>query len=196
MPKDFNKLEQIQKLVLDIIKVERNHYIYGTERRENVVEHSFSLAMLCWRIFEIVKPPLDQTKIFKYALVHDFVERGQNKDTNTYADQNERQSKKEREREEIAKLFTEFNDFTDFVNILKNYEMKNDEEALFVWSIDKIQAKILGQIDNWRPYSEYGITYKEYCEKSEEFLERCSPCLKNIFEEVYEETKKTYYDKP
>lgn len=196
MDKDFDKLEKIQRLVIDIIKVERNHYICDTDRRENVVEHSFSLAILCWRIFDIVQPPLDLTKILKYALIHDFSERGQGKDTNTYANKEEREVKKEREHKELNKMFSEFEDFIDFVNALKKYEMKEDEESLFVWSIDKIQAKVLGQMDHWRPYREYGITYKEYCDKSEEFLTKCSPYLKDIFAEVYEVTKKTYYDRP
>lgn len=51
-------------------------------------------------------------------------------------------------------------------------------------------------MDNWRPYAEYGITYKEYCDKSEEFLAKCSLYLKDIFAEVCEVTKKTYYDRP
>ena len=152
--------------------------------------------MLCWRIFDIVQPSLDLSKIFKYALLHDFSERGQGKDTNTYATREEREMKKEREHKELNKFFSEFKDFSNFTNTLKEYEVKGDGESLFVWSIDKIQAKILGQIDNWRPYAEYGITYEEYCKKSDEFFAKCSPYLKDIFMEVCEVTKKTYYDRP
>ena len=107
MTGEFDKLKQIQQLVIDITKIERNHYMPGTNRRENVVEHSFSLAMLCWRIFEIVKPPLDIAKILKYALVHDFMERGMANDVNTYATETERQMKKELEAQELKKLSLE-----------------------------------------------------------------------------------------
>ena len=190
------ELEQLQRLVVDIIGVERNHYMPKTERRENVVEHSFSLAMLCWRIFEIVKPPLDITKILKYALIHDFSERGQDQDINTYAKETERQAKAIREAQELLKLSSEFINFPDFVSILKNYEERKDEEALFVWSVDKMQAPILGQIDNWRPYKEYGIPYKQFSDKGKELLVKCSPYLKNLFSKVFEEGKRTYYDRP
>lgn len=196
MTKEFIKLGQLQQLVLEIIKVERNHYIPKTERRENVIEHSFSLAMLCWRIFEIVKPPLDITKILKYSLVHDFTERGQYQDTNTYAKELERQAKKEREAKELLSLTIEFKDFDDFIDILKNYEEFSDEESLFVWSVDKMQAPILGSIDNWRPYKEYGIPYKQFSDKGEELLTKCSPHLKDLFSKVFEEGKRTYYDRP
>ncbi len=185
MTKEFKKLEQLQQLVLDMIKVDRHHYIPSTERHENVVEHSFSLAMLCWRIFEMVKPPLDITKILKYALIHDFTERGQNQDVSTYAKGDERQMKKEREAQELIKLSVEFEDFTDFVDKLKNYEECSDEEALFVWSVDKMQAPIFGSMDNWRAYEEYGISYKYFCDKGEEFLAKCSPCLNDLFLEVF-----------
>jgi len=196
MTKEFTKLKQLQQLVLDIIKVERNHYIPQTKRRENVVEHSLSLAVLCWKIFEIVRPPLDIAKILKYALVHDFTERGQANDVNTYAKDEERQIKKKIEAEELLKLSIEFKDFTDFIDKLKNYEECSDEEALFVWSVDKIQARILGSIDNWRPYKEYGIPYKQFSDKGEEILAKCSPCLKDLFSKFFEENNGTYYDRP
>ena len=85
MNNNHNKLTQIQGLVLDMIKVNRNHRIPGTNRRENVIEHSFSVAMLCWKIHSIIKSNLNLEKILTYALAHDFSERGQKYDTNTYA---------------------------------------------------------------------------------------------------------------
>ena len=189
-------LENIQKLVLEIIAVERNHSIPGTERHENVVEHSFSLAMLCWRIFEVVKPHLDIALILKYALIHDFTERGQRQDVNTYAKERERDNKKKLERDEFTKLSEEFADFENFMETLANYEACIDDEALFVWSVDKMQAIILGQIDNWRPYAGYGVSYEQYCNKIDEFIKRCSPFVRDIFMKVYEASKKTYYDNP
>lgn len=98
MGKDYAGLKQVQQLVAELSNVDRSHFVMGTNRYENVVEHSFSLLMLCWKVFEIVKPPLDIAQIFKYALVHDFTERGLARDTNTYGTQKERELKKERER--------------------------------------------------------------------------------------------------
>ena len=190
------KLHELQKLLTDLIKVERNHSIPGTDRHENVVEHSFSLAILCWRLFEELRPPLDIAKILKYSLVHDFPERGQTQDINTYAKDHERETKQELEAKQLLALSHEFADFPDFVISLRDYESRSDEESLFVWSVDKMQAIILGQIDNWRPYQTYGVTYAQFCAKGEEFLSKCSPYLKDVFREVYEEGRRTYYDQP
>lgn len=195
MKSEASSLDNVQQLVLDIMKVERNHTIPGTERHENVVEHSFSVAMLCWKVYEITKPPLNLEIILKYALVHDFSERGLKRDVNTYAGKEERTLKKEREDLELKKISSEFKDFEDFVSIINSYENLN-AEALFVWSVDKMQGIILGGLDKWRPYVSYNVSYKQFCEKDEEFLEKCSPYAKDVFRKVYEEACKMYYDNP
>ncbi len=195
MKSKTEKLDNLQQLVLEVMKVERNHSIPNTERHENVVEHSFSVAMLCWKVFEMVKPPLSLEKILKYALLHDFPERGVKSDTNTYAGKEERKLKKEREALELDKISNEFKDFEDFVKALHDYE-KLDDEALFVWSVDKMQSVILGGMDNWRPYASYGITYKQFCEKNLEIINKGSVYVKDIFTQVHEEACKTYYDNP
>ncbi len=177
------------------MKVERNHSVPGIERHENVVEHSFSLAMLCWKIYETVKPPLNLEKILKYALIHDFSERGLKSDVNTYAGKEEKNLKKERESLELDKIGNEFRDFKDFTETLNSYEELN-EEALFVWSVDKMQGIIMGDIDNWRPYKSFGVTYEQFCKKDEEFIAKSSVYVKEIFQEVFEDACKTYYDNP
>lgn len=191
-----DKLLQTQCLVLDVISVNRNHSIPGTDRHENVVEHSFSIAMLCWRAFDEIKPKLSLAKILKYALIHDFSERGLASDTNTYADPAQRRKKKEREKMELARISKEFEDFSDFVEIVRDYENLTDGEAVFVWTIDKLQAVILGEMDNWRPYESYGIGFAHFCEKSLGFREKCPEQLLGFFDEVQEHAYMTYYDNP
>jgi len=188
-------LDKVQQLAVDIQKVERNHCIPGTDRPENVAEHSFSVAMLCWRIFDAVNPPLDFSKIMKYALAHDLSERGLKADTNTYANKEERAKKKEYEAEELEKISAELSDFKGLVEAANNYETL-DEEALFVWSVDKMQAVILGEMDDWRPYESYGVTYGQFCEKMEQFISASSPFVKDVLREVFESARKTYYDNP
>ena len=196
MNKIHEKLTRIEKLLLDILKVERNHRIPGTDRRENVVEHSFSVAFLCWKLHSILKPNLDLGKILTYAFVHDFSERGQAYDTNTYANQSERLAKEEKEVMEMKKISEEFVDFEEMVDSLNKYETFEDEEARFVRAVDKIQALILGGLDNWRPYELYGIKYDEFLEKCNEFISKCPACLKEVMEEVVKQSCKTYYDQP
>ena len=194
--KNLGKWAKIQRLTIDIAHVQRHHYILGTDRHENVAEHSFSVAVLCLYIFDIVKPPLDLNKILKYALLHDFTERGLKVDFSAFDNKKNRKKKVVVESEEMEKINKEFADFTTLLQTLKSYDEREDEESLFVWSIDKMQPIILGYMDDWRPYSEDNISFASFCEKYDMVYEKCSPYVKDIFKEVYEKSKKTYYDKP
>lgn len=196
MSKTYAELAKLQELIMDIQKINRNHFIPSTETRENVVEHSFSVAMLCWKMYEELKPDLDLQKIFSYALAHDFIERGLGSDVSTYASKNEREVKKEHESKELVKLTEEFPDFPAMTKAMGDYDNMADEEARFVWSIDKMQAIVLGEMDGWRPYAERKIPYADFCAKCEGFLEKCPSCLKETFKQVNEHSRRTYYDQP
>ena len=195
-PESYSELARVQQIVLDVLKVDRNHRIPGEERRENVVEHSFSVAMQSWRIHEALGLDLSLEKILKYAQVHDFPERGLSQDINTFADPEQRRFKEAHEQEELNKIIAEFPNFEDFTKTLVDYRAQADEEALFVWSVDKMQAIILGEIDDWRPYIILGISYDAFCAKNEELLAQCSPHVSELFAEVIERGKQTYYDRP
>src|SRR5882724_3716843 len=116
-----NTLFSLQQMVLDLAAIDRNHMHVGSERHENDVEHSFMVGLLCWFICERHKLNLDQAKVLKYAMAHDFVERYAG-DTNTYASVSDRQRKIELEQAALKKLSYEFNDFEDLVEIMQAYE--------------------------------------------------------------------------
>ena len=187
-----NKLARVQNLVTDIASIKRNHYIPGTDNRENVVEHSLSVAVFSWRLYEEVKPPLDLSLVLKYAIAHDFLERGLKTDTNTYATKEEKAAKTEYEAGVLKKLSAEFDDFIDMTETVRQYDTLEDEESHFVWSADKLQALIMGSIDDWRCYYEFGVSYEQFCNKNQELLAKCSPYLKDIFQTVITESEATY----
>ena len=58
---------EIQKLNIDLALINRNHYLAKTNRRENDIEHSFTVALLCWYIHNRYDLTLDIAKILKYA---------------------------------------------------------------------------------------------------------------------------------
>ena len=196
MNKTVITLTQIQQLVLDVQKIERNHNIPGTDKHENVLEHCYAVSMLCWKLHNALRLDLDLEKIFKYCLAHDFLERGLLKDINTYADTKTREEKKEREAMELVKLRKEFGDFPEMIQTIDDYENMVDEEARFVWAVDKMQAIILGEIDDWRPYRRVNITYQQFTDKGDEFMEKCPDFLKETLNEVNEYSRKMFYDQP
>ena len=143
-------LYELQKLTVDLSLINRQHLIPGTDRRENDVEHSLTVAMLCWYIHDKNNVDLDIAKILKYALTHDFVERYAG-DVPSFAPQAERDAKVIREKESLDRLSEEFSDFGDMVTTMQKYEIKEDEESLFVWSVDKIQQLVMGDATQKSP---------------------------------------------
>lgn len=161
-----------------------------------MIEHSYSVSLLCWRLHSALGIELNLARIFKYCLAHDFLERGLIKDVNSYADEKTREIKKQREELELVKLASEFADFPDMIQVIRDYESMADEEAKFVWTVDKIQAIILGEIDEWRPYKRIAITHQQFTDKGEDIMKKCPQCLKNTLHEVNEHSRKTFYDQP
>lgn len=185
----------LQTLVVDMALIDRNHHLTAQARNENDIEHSFAVALLCWFIHDKYNLPLSLEKILQYALVHDFAERYAG-DTNTYADPAARARKIELERQALERLSGEFKDFRGLVTAMTAYDTSRDAEALFVWTVDKMQAMILGDLDGWRPYQKINITYDRFVAKHSEQLASCSPYCKEIFATLLEYCKTTYYDRP
>jgi len=188
-------LFSLQQLSIDLSLIKRNHNLAKTNQKENDIEHSLTVALLCWYIHDRYNLKLDISKILKYAITHDFVERYAG-DVNTFASTDERNAKVLREQESLIRLSDEFSDFQDMAVSMQNYELRQDDESLFVWTVDKMQGLIMGDMDNWRPYAEIGITYDQFVIKYKELSEKSSEYCKEIFEGLIEYSKSTYYDRP
>lgn len=186
---------QLQQLVSDLTQIKRNHQHPSKEHYENDVEHSFSVALLCWYIISSNGLKLDIALVLKYAMAHDFVERYAG-DVNTFASDDARKHKIETERIALQKLTLEFSDFPEMVDSMTNYEARSDDESLFVWTVDKMQALILGDLDNWRPYQRLDISFQQFSDKYTELSAVSSPYCKQIFESLIAYSKSTYYDRP
>lgn len=195
MPKPDLNLFLLQQLTIDLSLIDRNHYLAKTDRRENDVEHSMTVALLCWYIFDTYSVPLDIAKILKYALAHDFVERYAG-DVNTFASDTARIQKTHDEKASLERMSKEMREFSSLIEAMRAYEDKTDEESVFVWTVDKMQALIMGDLDDWRPYAELDITYEEFCQKYSELLAASSQYGRDIFEGLIEYSKQTYYDRP
>lgn len=195
MTRPHQLLFSLQKMINDLSLVERKHYHPEAKRRENDIEHSMAVAMLCWHIHDEYNLNLDIAKILKYALTHDFVERYAG-DVPTFASSAERDIKAIREQESLERLSEEFGEFEDMIASMRRYETKEDEESLFVWSVDKIQQLIMGDLDDWSSYAEAPITYDQFVTKYKELSEKSSEYSREIFEGLLEYSKSTYYDQP
>ncbi len=195
MERPHPTLFNLQELTVDFALVERNHYLAGSARHENDAEHTMTVALLCWAIVEQNNLNLDIAKVLKYAIVHDLPEVHAG-DVNTFASPIERNEKVLRETEAKERIKQEFGGFPDLSKTIYAYDDKKDNESLFVWTVDKMQALIMGELDGWRPYAELEITFVEFCDKYEELLDKASPHCREIFETLIAYCKTTYYDRP
>lgn len=182
---------ELQKLTIDLALIDRNHHLAGTDRHENDIEHSLTVALLCWYIHDKHQLNLDIAKILKYAISHDFVERYAG-DVNTFASDKARQGKAMREAASLKRLSEELGAFQDLIKSMQEYEDKIDEEALFVWTVDKMQQLIMADLDNWRPFLDLSISYDRFTEKWGEIFEKSSPYTKEIFDSLIEYSKDKY----
>ena len=195
MSKPDPLLFSLQQMTIDLSLIQRNHHLAKTDQKENDTEHSLTVALLCWYIHERYSLDLDISKILKYAITHDFVERYAG-DTNTFASQSEREMKITKEQQSFERLSIEYQEFPDMIASMREYELKRDEESLFVWTVDKMQGMIMGDMDDWRPYASLNITYTDFLNKHTEHVEKSSKYCKEIFESLLEYCKTTYYDQP
>ena len=195
MTKPYPLLFALQQMTVDLSLIERRSFIPHTDKRENDIEHSLTVAMLCWYIHDKFNLELDIAKILKYALTHDFVERYAG-DVNTFASAAEREQKVIREKDSLERISEEFKEFDNLIVSMEEYELKKDEESLFVWSVDKMQQLIMGDLDSWRCYAELPISYDQFVEKYNELSQKSSKYCKEIFDSLIEYCKTTYYARP
>jgi len=133
----IQRIAELQQFVADFSRIERVPQLADTGRPENDVDHSYGLALTCWFLAPKIAPELDLAKILCYALAHDTVEIHAG-DTFIFAPEAELNTKSNREDAAIVQLEHDWPDFLQMTQAAKNYKAKTDEEAKFVYSVDKI----------------------------------------------------------
>src|SRR3989344_203100 len=137
--KDLQNILKFTKLLNKFRQIERAICSNGGDRLENDVEHSYQLTMLAWYIISTQKLDLNLDLVIKYSLVHDLVEIYAG---DTYAHTTDRELKKskiKREEDSLIKLESEFKEFPEIFELIKQYESKSDLEAKFIYALDKIE---------------------------------------------------------
>jgi putative hydrolases of HD superfamily len=191
MTRPYPIMFELQQLTVDLSLIDRKHYLPQTKRNENDLEHSFTVALLCWYLHEKLQIEIDIALVLKYAMAHDFVERYAG-DVPSFASEQARKEKIVQEQQALTRLSSEFAEFADLAITMQRYEEKQDEESLFVWTVDKIQQLIMGDLDNWACYVEGEISYERFVDKYTEIAQRGSKYCREIFDTIIEYCKTTY----
>jgi len=180
---DLTKIIDFVRLLDKFRKVERMIRVDGEDRYENDVEHSYNLAMLAWYIIENHDLDLDRDKVIKYALVHDLVEVYAG-DTYVYTkNQDELDSKEDREKEAADRLKKEIPEFKDLHKLIDSYEKLEDKESRFVSALDKIQPVLNIYNDGGRTWREEEITIQMLIDRKKDKV-AISPEIQACFEDI------------
>ncbi len=186
---DLERLLKFIKLTNDFQEIERVVLTRGSERYENDSEHSFQLAIVAWYIIDSEKLDLDIGKVLKYSLVHDLVEVYAGDTFAFDKDQTLHDSKKERERLAYERLKQEYAEFPDMTEMILGYESAQDEEARFVYALDKIVPMMNMYLDGGRTWQRRGVTLDDHI-KNKTSKVAAHPHIEKYFNLIIELLKK------
>lgn len=184
----MKNIHQIQKL-LDFIsfthkyqQVKRAILATGEDRDESDAEHSYQLAMAAWYLISTRNLKLDIGKVIKYALTHDLVEVYAGDTPFHSKDKTLHDTKQQREADALKKIKQKFQEFPEISELITAYEEKKDEEAKFVYALDKILPVVNIYLDGGKTWQKDNITYKMIRKKDEKI--QVSPDAQNLWSQL------------
>lgn len=157
--KSIENLIKFQDFLHDFQRIERVVHVPGREAKENDVEHSFHLAMAAWYLSDDF-PELDRDRLIRYSLIHDLVEVHAG-DTFFYADEQEKSTKIDREAAALKRIAEDWKDFPELAETIEEYEQRINDEAQFVYALDKVMPMIVIMNAGGKTWHDYGITFDQ-----------------------------------
>ncbi len=176
----------IKTLILPFYHVKRDSPLPIGERRfENDAEHSWSLALLACALAPQISKALNVGKICQFAIVHDLVEVFAD-DTSNFAGPQGLDSKDEREKQALQKIEIDYAHFPWIVATIHEYERKEQEEARFVYALDKYLPVYFDYLDQSRLFRERKLTLAEYNKILESHRKKAQshPVVAEYYEEL------------
>lgn len=176
----------IKTLILPFYHVKRDIPLpLGERRLENDAEHSWSLAFLACALAPRINKDLDVGKICQFAIVHDLVEVFAD-DTSNFADSQKRSSKYDREKQALQKIEANYAHFPWIAATIKEYESKEQEEARFVYALDKYIPVYFDYLDQSKLFRERKLTLAAYNKALESHKKKAQshPVVAEYYEEL------------
>ncbi|OGG62915.1 hypothetical protein A3I46_02880 [Candidatus Kaiserbacteria bacterium RIFCSPLOWO2_02_FULL_54_13] len=156
---DIERVAEFMRLLHAFQSVERVIPAPNLTRKENDVEHSYTLTMFCWYLNDALELGLNKNKLLEYGLVHDFVEVYAG-DTYVF-DQERKETKHQREEEARIRIAAEFPEFKSLHKAIERYESQGDPEAMFVYVVDKLVPMVTNYLQNGHSWKEMNVQHEE-----------------------------------
>lgn len=157
-PLNLEDMLQFSQLMLRLQDVVRAIHVPGRDNKENDVEHSYHLAMMGWYLNMSGELGYDTDRLVRYALIHDLAE--------AYAgdvsalDTQGRIGKPEREADAMRRIRSEFPLAEEIIQAVHSYETLADEEAKFVYALDKLMPMVMVYLADGRTWREENQGFK------------------------------------
>ncbi len=162
-----NLLKQIEFIKeIDKIKyIQRRTKLFNSDRCENDAEHSWHLAMMAIVLSEHSDCEIDLLKVIKMVLIHDIVEIDAG-DTFLY-DQNKNHENTEEEMKCAERIFGMLPEkqAEEFIQIWKEFEDGNSNEAKFAKSMDRLEPLLQNTSNGGGTWKEFGVKYQTVYDK-------------------------------
>lgn len=148
----LDDMMQFSALMLRLQDVVRAIHVPGRDAKENDVEHSYHLAMMGWYLNVSGVLGYNTDSLVRYALIHDLAE--------AYAgdvsalDSVGRIGKPQREAAALARIRAEFPMAEEIVQAVHNYEILADDEAKFIYALDKLMPMVMVYMADGRTWRE------------------------------------------
>ena len=166
----LKRILDLQSEIIKLAEIERLIYFPdGTkkDRKENDVEHSYSLAMTAWYLSQYF-PELDTSKLIQFALIHDFVEIHAGDVMAIGRTEEEEKRKNEKEKLALEKLKNDWSDFNDLTNSIEIYESKDSDEAKFIYALDKIMPVLLNLLSQGKTWKIHNMSRDKVIKNKDE----------------------------
>lgn len=199
-PKQLKNAHKLMEDILDLydgllipyMKVRRDiPSLVDKEGQETDGDHAFMLAMVSITLAYRMGLELDHGKIAQYALIHDLVEAHAG-DISARSTDEEQVIKIDREREARLIIKERYAKKAQWIpELIESYEAKSDEEAKFVYAVDKQMGTytwMAGKGKGWyyRPDgTDFHQVVKRLRKKASVY-----PELLPLFDEIHEELDK------
>lgn len=186
-------IQDVQKLTIGVYKpfaeIEREvPWPLTGNRYENDAEHSFSLALVGMALGDVIG--LNPEKIAYYATIHDLVEVYAG-DVSVWNEQG-RKKKAENEAEALKRIKEELGSTPILGEAVDAYQNLQDEEARFVYALDKLLPFIMVVAGNGYFFNHMGITHERFLKKHEEQRKKVAihEVVLQWYDEMFEEAER------
>lgn len=156
----------------------------GDRHMENDAEHSWSLAFLACALAPRIDASLDVGLIAQFATVHDIVEVYAG-DTTNFDDEHTK-TKAAREAQALQTITSRFSHFPWILTTLQRYELRDTDEAKFVYSLDKYIPTLFDYLDGGQYLRDEKITREQYIRQLSEHRKKAQahPIIGKYYDEI------------